>query len=321
MMEVEDIGGYFGLELNENVLLPHADGAYLNTGRNALEYVLRSLSCIKKIFIPYFTCDVILEPIKKIGAEYDFYHINEKLELDDDIILRDNEYLFVINYFGIKDDYIYRLTQKYRENIIVDNSQAFFSLHIDGVKTIYSPRKFIGVPDGGIAYGASHAESSYEIDVSFDRCSHLLKRIDVGVGMGYKDFKDNSLKLSNQPIRRMSALTKRIISSIDFEEIKRKRIANFVFLNDRLSFSNALCIEGQFACPMVYPYFTSNVDLRRELIEKHIFVATYWPNVLKDCPSSFVEHKLAEMIIPLPIDQRYTYKEMERICEIINMCK
>lgn len=63
-----EIGGYFSLELNQREKNSfHSGGIYLNSGRNALEYILRSLPRISKLWIPYFTCDVVLETIAEIG--------------------------------------------------------------------------------------------------------------------------------------------------------------------------------------------------------------------------------------------------------------
>ena len=99
----KEIGGYFELELSKNYSFLHSEGICLNTGRNALVYVLRSISNIMHIWIPYFTCDVILEPLKKLGVPWSFYHINKELEIKDEIELGEGDYLLVTNYFGIKD--------------------------------------------------------------------------------------------------------------------------------------------------------------------------------------------------------------------------
>lgn len=173
-----EIGGYFSLELNQREKNSfHSGGIYLNSGRNALEYILRSLPRISKLWIPYFTCDVVLEPLRKLDILYGFYHINEKLELCEDIQLEPDEYFLVTNYYGIKDRYIQELSLKYSSRLIVDNAQALFAEPIQGVKSVYSPRKYVGIPDGGIAYIEAGLDiNQYDRDVSYERCSHLLNR-------------------------------------------------------------------------------------------------------------------------------------------------
>ena len=81
---MDAIGGYFELADCEQVdNFPHRNGVLLNTGRNALEYILRTIKQISHIYIPYFTCEVVLEPIKRLGIPYSNYHITPCFEIAD----------------------------------------------------------------------------------------------------------------------------------------------------------------------------------------------------------------------------------------------
>lgn len=310
---MKEIGGYFSLELPSVGNMPHSEGVLLNTGRNALEYVLRSLPYVSKLYIPYFTCDTVLEPLRKIGISYEFYSINSNLELHNTLSLKEDEYLLYTNYYGIKDSYVCELDKIYSNKLIVDNAQALYCPSTQ--KSLYSPRKYVGIPDGGIAFTDKTLLDITEIDNSHDRTSHLLKRIDLGATEGYADFRTNSALLKNQPIRRMSNLTQALIGSVNFEDIKIRRRRNFSILHTALCKSNNLIIPDMesFACPLVYPYFTEEETLKERLIEKKIFVATYWPNVFEWCKKDTLEYQLASRIIALPIDQRYGEKEMNYI--------
>lgn len=315
------IGGYFSLELS--VIKGgyiHDKGIHLNSGRNALEYILKNIPGIQCLWIPYYTCDVVLEPLKKLNISYRFYSVNENLEFSVPLELNNGEYLLVTNYFGIKDAYIKELATRYGERLIVDNAQAFFAKPLDGVKTIYSPRKFVGIPDGGISYMGNCLEvADIEQDVSYNRCSHLLKRLDLGAEAGYSDFRENSHQLVNQPIKRMSNLTWNLLQGINWEFVKMQRLKNFKQLHKALSSINQLEIPefGTFACPMVYPFYTIDSTLKKRLIENKIFVATYWPNVLKWSKEGMLEYELASRIIAIPIDQRYNNEDMIRIINSI----
>lgn len=317
---MKEIGGYFSLELkNEDQMLPAIQGVLLNTGRNSLEYVLRSLDRITKVYLPYFTCDSVLEPFEKMNIQYEFYHINMNLEIKESISLQNNEYLIYTNYFGVKDKYIESLVNQYGEFLIVDNSQALYASPTS--KCIYSPRKFIGIPDGGVAFtNGSQKIEKIEQSKSYDICSHLLKRIDCSGSEGYADFRNNSKRLSHQPILRMSNLTQRLLCSIDFENIAKIRNRNFLYLHDHLTHINVykdIDIEGS-SCPMVYPLYVEDDTLRSKLIANKVYVATYWPNVFEWCKEDTVEYRLAKYIHPLPIDQRYDLEDMDFIIRIIN---
>ena len=75
-----EIGGYFGLELRKNDFFLHSDGILLNSGKNALRYIVESINDISHIWIPYYTCDVIIEPLMKLNVKYEYYHINSLLD-------------------------------------------------------------------------------------------------------------------------------------------------------------------------------------------------------------------------------------------------
>ena len=60
--------------------------------------------------------------------------------------------VYIVNYYGLfSEEQLISLKNKYG-NIVVDNAQAFFTEPVKGIDTIYSCRKFFGVPDGGYAY-------------------------------------------------------------------------------------------------------------------------------------------------------------------------
>lgn len=320
--EIKPIGGYFELADYEGEhALPIEGGVLLNTGRNALEYILKSIPDIKKVYIPYYTCEVVLEPLNRNNIIFNFYCINNKFEIADDIRLEEGEYLVVNNYFGLKDAYISELAKLYGERLIVDNAQALFAPVLPGIKAFYSTRKFVGVADGGVAVGVDGKYSLlYGEDDSSLHNSHLLIRKLHGAEAGFKKFQQNELKLENQPILRMCNKTRDILHHIDYHRIISCRRANFNFFEKKLGANNILQIPSlnTFTCPMVYPYWSANGQkLRKTFINNNIYVACYWPNVLKWTLSNSLENAFAQNIIPLPIDQRYNEDHLSRILKYL----
>ena len=315
---MEPIGGYFEWEFpRANKKFLHDNAVFLNSGRHALEYILRGIPGIKNIWIPFFTCDVVLQPLQRLGIPWKFYHIDEKLEIADKLELETNEILLYTNYYGIKDEYCGALAQKYGTRIIIDHAQALFCRSYPESHQFYSPRKFMGMPDGGLAVTPNPGKiNELLVDKSYDRCSHLLKRLELDPSEGYNDFKEASKKIATAPLSRMSNISRSILSSVDLDEMKLTRRRNFAKLHDALSGSNRLAIPpmDSFECPLVYPYWASNGDaLKKKLIEKKIFVATYWPNVLSWVGENDLEYDITNHVVCLPIDQRYGIKDMERI--------
>lgn len=316
------IGGYFELEKTGNGRgFPIDEGILLNTGRNAFEYILRSLPECKKVYLPFYTCDVLLEPLVKCGIPYTFYSVDEGLELASPIDLKENEYLLYTNYFGIKDNYIGVLADQYGEHLIVDCAQALYAKPELGIPTFYSPRKFVGIPDGGIAVmekGLPSSDFPTDMD-STGRMSHLYLRKEKGPAAGYPAFRENSSKLKMLPIMNMSRETSAMLQTIDFDGIRERRKANFAYLHEKLGRYNLFPIPdaSTFACPMVYPFLATREGLREKLIGHQVFVATYWPNVFEWAAVSSIDFRLAKHLLPLPCDQRYCPEEMERIVQLV----
>lgn len=314
---MKSLGGYFEFEIMNKSDFIHHSAILLNSGRNCFAYILRTLK-IKKIYLSSYNCDVIVEVLKQLGIDYFFYSINVDLEITDEIVLQNGEYLLYVNYFGIKEEYTIYLSTLYSGKLIIDNSQSFYSVPINKVSTFYSPRKFFGVPDGGCLYLPNQHSVDLRHDLSYEQCVHLLKRIDLGAEKAYPDYLDNEKEIANKDILLMSNLTKSLLDSIDYQLVKQKRLTNFQSLHSNLISMNHLQIKVEsLVCPLVYPLLINNSSLRQKLLLQKIYVATYWPNVFEWVDVSKPEYYLASNLLPIPIDQRYDITDMNRILEVI----
>lgn len=310
------IGGYFELELRRGEHY-HKNALCINTARNCFEYILLSRK-YKKIYIPFFTCEVMLQPLHKHHIEYEFYSINFDLELQDIKSLQEDEAILYTNYFGLKQSYIEKLVSIYHTQLIVDNSQAFYASRFSDIDTFYSPRKFFGVPDGAYLYTDCLLDCDFLRDRSHDRMTHLLQRIEEGAEAGYHSFKIDDESLDNKPIQKMSRLTQRLLCNIDYDKIKEKRLKNYAVLDNLLHKQNLLHLKLSVGdVPMVYPFYCENLHMKKYLIENKVFVATYWPNIFDWCNISDVEYTLCQHLLPLPIDQRYNEDDMEEIFKLM----
>lgn len=307
------IGGYFELELPLKKEF-HTDAIALNSGRYCLEYILR---CRKytKIYVPYYTCDSAVEPIIKLGIPYEFYHIDKNYRIINNISISAGEALMYTNYWGMQSDYCMELSLKYGPQLILDYTQAFYAKPINGIDTFYSCRKFFGAPDGGYLYTNALADFDIEIDKSYSRLDSLIKRIDLSPEEGYSDFCRSSESFHNLSIRYMSRFTRRLMASINYEEVASKRRNNYELLKKVLGGKSL----SDGVVPMIFPYEVKNGQkLRQRLINNRIFVAKYWPNVEKWTGKDAIDASMANNILPLPIDQRYGKEDMKKIIMCIN---
>lgn len=303
MNTVDEIGGYFGIECGKAPLY-HQDGFYLNLGRSALRYVVRALG-IRRMHVPYYTCHTVAEALRSENCEPLFYAIDDEFLPEEDFPRDD--FVLYNNYFGVMGANVGILSGQY-PNLIVDNAQAYYT-RPECRAAIYSPRKFFGLPDGGILVGRDLPRLDLRRATSWENSMHLLKRIDINAQAGYGDFVRSDENMENVPVLKMSKLTVALMGNIDAESAAKKRVENFSYIRNHLPMQFPFAMSDDDV-PMVYPYMTNNIRLRSRLIQSKIYVASYWPGV-RNCGD------LQERIIPLPIDQRYDEKDMERIVEVI----
>lgn len=313
---MKEIGGYFELELPKSS--EYHDGLIkLNSGRNSFKYILKTRKP-KKVFIPNYICDSVIEPLEELNINYEFYNIDKNFEIVQDIQLEENELIFYVNYFALKSKYINVLSKKYKKNLIIDNTQAFFEKPLSNIDTIYSARKFFGVSDGAYLSTTEKLNEIFVQDKSYEYSIHLLGRIDNNASSFYADYLKAEHKLINQPIKHMSNLTQNILSSIDYKSVLRKRKDNFKYLDVELKDINSFNMDNNLDfVPFTYLFMINDGRLREKLIENKIYIAKYWTEVLERKTSSTIEKELVNHILPLPIDQRYEIEDMQMIVKVI----
>ena len=315
---MKEIGGYFGLEQFKSDEW-YKDLISLNNGRNALLYLLK-VKNVRKLYIPYYLCDVISNMLKMNNYEFEYYRIDSDFMPLFDKNLHEDEYLYVVNYYGqFTNEKILAIKEQFGQ-IIVDYTHAFFQKPILGIDTIYTCRKFFGVPDGAYLSTDMRLDEELEIDISKDRMTHLLGRYEGLASDYYNCFRKTDEFFKKEPIKFMSKLTHNILGAIDYERIRKIREQNHAYLESKLYNQNKLILvapEGAFT----YPFYLENgIEIRKTLAQKKIYIPTLWPNVLTDTPEDSIENDYAASILPLPCDQRYGIEDMEYIVEEIKKC-
>ena len=315
---MKEIGGYFGLEqLVSNEY--YKDLIPLNNGRNALLYVLK-IRGINKIYIPYYLCNSVRDMCSRNGYKFEYYKIGAEFMPIFNKILADDEYLYVVNYYGqLTNEKVLSLKQQF-VHIILDNTQVFFQKPLNGIDTIYSCRKYFGVPDGAYLSTDKRLSEELEIDISRERMTHILGRYEGVASDYYNHFQNNDASFKSEPLKYMSKLTHNILGAIDYDRVSRVRNENYAYLESKLGGQNKLNLttpDGAFA----YPFYVENgIEIRKALVQKKIYILILWPNVLADTPEESIEYKYAQNILPLPCDQRYGIDDMKYLVEELRKC-
>ncbi len=295
--------------------MPHENALALNCGRNCLDYLIRARG-IKRIWLPGLLCGSVAGVCRRHNVEILHYHIREDF-LFGAIPLQPGDWLYVADLCGqIPRAAVKGIVEKYK-NVIFDEAQAYFAAPVEGADTIYTCRKFFGVPDGAFLHTDSRCSDVFPKDESIARMQALLEGKQ---GTGYGNAAESDELFNTEPLKWMSQFTMDLLRSIDYDAVKAQRTANFAALSMSLGPINKLKpkrSEGAFA----YPLWLDNGDaVRRKLAEKRIYIPLFWPNVLTDKEASPLEKDLALNVLPVPCDQRYGPREMKIFVSQIAAC-
>lgn len=206
------------------------------------------------------------------------------------------------------------ISQKHK-NTIIDNAQAFYAEAVEGLDTIYTCRKFFGVPDGGYLYTTCEQEKGLSQDESHERIGFLVGRFERSAHDFYGAYRENEEKIDVLPLKSMSKITHNLLRSIDYENAAKIREENFEHLHYLLKNKNLLNVRLPRG-PYMYPFLTENgAALREKLQKEQIYIPLLWPNVKQNLHSTDMEYRLSDNILPLPCDQRYGRDDMDYIVE------
>lgn len=311
---MREIGGYIELDRHEGNVF-HDEAIPLNSGRACLEYLIKAKN-ISKLYIPYFCCNSVAEPCVNQKIEYEYYNIDEKFRPVFNKTLGENEWLYIVNYYGqITNDEMLCYKEKYKR-VIADYAQSYFQKPAKGTDTLYTCRKFFGVSDGGFLYTDKTIEIEKQ-DESFERIHYVLGRFEREASEFYLEAKENNEIFANEGVKKMSKLTLNILRSLDYEEICRKRTENFSYLNEKLGALNKLSVTNTVGSFM-YPFYTLNGGkLREQLLSEKIYIPVLWPDVFDLCSNDSLEYDYAKNILPIPVDQRYNLETMNYLSDRI----
>ncbi len=318
------MGGFFGLELMPGRGCPHPEGEYcawLSSGRAAFECLLRGHpSPLRRVWVPRFTCDTVLEPLDHLGLACTRYGSTNQLEPLLPERFAPGDAVLLTDYFGLTAGTVARLATRLQAQevpVFVDATTAFFAEVLPGVPTFYSPRKFMGVADGGMACAPYPIPLPSTQDDSVARSRVLLERLALGASAALPASEAAEEALHAAPCR-MSELTRALLHHVDYPAIAEARLRNYRQLHAALAPLNHLTLPAEPpSAPCCYPFVSAIPDLRDALIDAGIALPLFWPEVLSACEPDSAEFRLARRLLPLPLDQRYGAKDMEHLLQLI----
>jgi hypothetical protein len=281
--------------------------------------------------VPSYICNDVTAAAIKAQVNVSYYPVDSQLTPDLDFLddhIRPGDHVMVVCYFGRPlDQGVYSLVVRHAEVVwIEDRSQALWIGDTPCLNyTLYSPRKVIGVPDGGVV--VSHGSSlppplPHETHTSLTFMVPSLWRAEDPDGIhGSECYQLYKTKESDQRPGSlpMSRLTQARLMTIDLQPFISARQRNYQHLETGLG---AYAFYPQNSAPVNFAPFGFPVRLKcldpvlSGLHRAKIFAARYWehlPSSPKDCANA---HTLSQQLLMLPCDQRYTQADMDYIIEV-----
>lgn len=314
------IGGYMELELPKREQ-PWLEGALkYNSARSAFVSLLKQLS-IRSVWMPRYICNSMINAVTRQGIQVYYYSINQNFEIVENVAPSRSTPLLYVNYFGVCESQAKEVIERFGPgSVIIDNAQALYSKPFDCLGTIYSPRKFFGLPDGGLLFTKYPNARPPKIrdDSSINRMTHLISRLSGGPESAYAEYLRAEKEIGLLPVMAMSNLTNRLLGSIDYDNGERLRARNAKYLQQILGEKNKLAIElPDDTAPLCYPFYPSVQTLSRaEMIENRIFIPSYWTEVLSRVTEDSFEARMVKDVFYIPCDQRYQIQDLQALVNL-----
>lgn len=296
--------------------LPEKDVVRLDCGRSAFWYALAVIKPTK-LYVPYLNCQNSTDPADALGIPYEYYRLDVDLT-PMGIEPGEDEAVMWINYYGnAGKEQIHKVVSLCRgSNLIIDNCHAFFSEPLDGVYNCYSARKFFGVCDGAYLIKNDIEKLDLPEGESAQHALFLMSVLEHSTNELYPESLANEERLGKE-VHAMSALTRRILQSVDYEQVKDIRKKNMLRLHSKLEKYNEFSVNIDSDTHMYYPLLIEDEELRQRIVARHIYTPTWWRHVPSYFEENTLETRLSKYMLMIPIDQRYREKDMDDISRII----
>jgi dTDP-4-amino-4,6-dideoxygalactose transaminase len=342
-VETKIIGGMFGFELSASEEIssnaqeppflaePHM---LLATARSAFTLLARTLRP-KTVWLPSYLCGVVMGAFPAHLMDMHFYPIDEQLSIAGEGWLSEieaNDIVVFIDYFGFSHWADWGLEARRKGAWVVeDASQALLSVFSNTTShyVIFSPRKFVGIPEGGILLALNGADLPNESLASSPalwcmeatRASMLRAEYDRHGGdrRWFEIFQRTEAGGPLEPCR-MSDLSLLILKyGVDWQTVSQRRRENYKFLASELGQIALFPELPRDVVPLGFPIRVKDRDrIRKALFSKEIYPPVHWPLTGVVPPAFEASHGLAAEIMTIPCDQRYNSTDMKRIVEQLN---
>ena len=304
---------------------PSASVWLLHNARSALNALLASTSP-PRIWLPAYVCHEVANCIPA-GVQILYFPLDERLDPRVDYLashIKDGDFVLAVDYFGrpAKADFVELVCARPMVGWIQDCAHA---LDVGGAAwgdwLLYSPRKLVGVPDGGILVSRHKPMSVLTTrplkDLSFmlPSLERFEDRDELNNRQWYAAYVEQEAAMGVGSDA-MSRLSIAVLKTCDAKADGDTRRTNYALLHKRLQEWAFLPDAAGSFVPMGFPIRVRSADrVVARLAASRIFAARHWRD-LPIQPNEFpIEHAIAQELVTLPCDYRYGEQDMHRVAD------
>ena len=336
------IGGFHGLALED---IPTCAGSVWESWTTDKEYArfynLRSALFrwlwqhgASTIWLPAYMPPILDANRHKCQFTRKFYSIGGRLEPSPDFVdaIRPGEAVLTINYLGRPLPRAFTDALAARKDIfwIEDLAQCLTAnAEHRSHAAIFSPRKVLGVPDGGllVGNGAQELEKWCTPSTAAASCTAstlLIDRFERPQKMNNSNqMRYCKHEMEHQLSRnRMSSTTEAILRRVPINPITTKRIANWQILYNLLGKYCLWQIPQPDFAPFAFPFLAPHnfsVEILHTMLSRNKILCQrmLWSPPTMEKNLYPLEESLARRLLLLPCDHRYSKKDMEHVASVV----
>ena len=321
---------------------------WLRSGREGLYYVAQGIKEKKNpiVLFPAYCCWSMSAPFQKAGWKVVYYRLNQDLTVDLEFLKhllneQQPDAVLTMNFYGSArtEDAVSVTKRECPDCVIVEDfSHCTFSFEdiynsqVDFYVT--SVRKSVGVTDGGVVIGKKELDSSIinkevtpfttnrkDAQLSKYRYAYSQSERDKGVFLSALRAEEHRLDEFDS-VNAISETGKKMISALNGAEIRYARSQNMKHALSRLSGKIRIipgiekCVNG---APFSLPILVGDRDsVQKQLASKGVYAPVLWPICDEARIVCQVSAYVSDHMLSIPIDQRYSYHDIEDIISVVN---
>ena len=328
------IGGFFEVEsiqifpkFENNSILKNWVGnknfASFSSARSVILQLYKELGS-KSIWVPEIFCDIFQNYNFVKTYKLEFRSFEPDINFLDAHIC-DGDLVVIVDFFGTEVGAQFREYVEAQNHIfwLQDACHNFSPTAAWSDFLLFSPRKLVGVTDGGILVqnnekvpAINFQKWNFEKPKISGSTSPILKKIIPRFPGLYEIYKKEEAGIDDK-LKSISRFSEWQLKNIDITKIISKRRNNFDYLNRTLN--DYLIPNLNFypdVVPFGFPIYIENRDeIKEKLARMKIYTPIHWINTNKVKSNRQIIHE--KMELTLPCDHRYSEIEMEIIANTL----